>query len=176
MSGHVFVDETKHRQYLLVAAVVLPADLDVIRKVVRELVLPGQRRVHMKNENDGRKRCIVAAIADAEVRATVYDAGLRYRTERDRRGACLRGLVDDTARRGDTMLVLEQDDSLLRWDNQQLVDLTRGAGCREMLRYEHRRACSEPLLSIPDAIAWCWAKGGSWRRQVGPAVERVRTV
>jgi hypothetical protein len=50
------------------------------------------------------------------------------------------------------MLVVEQDDSLMRWDNQQLVDLTRAAGCREVLRYEHRRACSEPLLT----------SGGHW--------------
>ncbi|MGH3942102.1 MAG: hypothetical protein ACRDTG_26465 [Pseudonocardiaceae bacterium] len=38
----------------------------------------------------------------------------RY-NERERRANCLRAIVDDAASRADTMLVLEQDDSLLSW-------------------------------------------------------------
>ena len=56
MSGHVFVDETKQRSYLLVAAVVVPANLDPLRRLVRSLVLPGQRRLHMKDETRGAAR------------------------------------------------------------------------------------------------------------------------
>jgi hypothetical protein len=55
VSGHFFVDETKHRGYLLVASAVPPGDLDPLRKLIRGLILPGQRRLHMKNENDQRK-------------------------------------------------------------------------------------------------------------------------
>ena len=53
------------------------------------------------------------------------------------------------------MLVLEQDDTLHSWDNQRLIEFTREAGCRETLRYEHRRAASGQLLAIPEAISWC---------------------
>jgi len=174
--SHVFVDETKHRGYLLVAGVLVPDDLDSVRRLLRDLVLPGQRRLHMKNENDQRRRVIASAISVSGVTATVYDAGRRYRNERERRAACLRALVDDTAQRGDAMLVLEQDDTLLSWDNQRLIEYTRAAGCRDTLRYEHRRAASELLLAVPDAIAWCWAKGGDWRRRVEPIVGAVRQV
>lgn len=176
MNGHVFVDETKHRDYLLVASVVVPAELDVMRKSLRELVLPGQRRLHMKNESDQRKRAIAAVIAGSGIVATVYDAGRRYRTDRDRRAACLQALIVDTAARGDALLVLEQDDTLLSWDKQRLIEFTRAAGCRETLRYEHRRASVEPLLALPDAIAWCWAKGGEWRRRIQPVVADTRSV
>ena len=72
------------------------------------------------------------------------------------------------------MLVPEQDDSLLSWDNQHLIEFTRAAGCRATLRYEHRRAPTELALAIPDAIAWCWAKGGDWRRRIEPVVTNVR--
>jgi hypothetical protein len=75
---HVFVDETKHHGYLLVAAAVLPGDLDLTRKIVRSLVPPGQRRLHMKAEGDRRRRCIAAVVAGTEVRAVVYDAGPRW--------------------------------------------------------------------------------------------------
>jgi len=176
VNGHIFVDETKHRDYLLVAGVVIPGDLDPIRKAVRGLVLPGQRRLHINAENDSRRRAIAAMIVDNAIQATIYDAGRRYSTERDRRAACLHALVGDAARRGDVMLILEQDDTLVSWDNRHLIDYTRAAGCRDTLRYEHRRAAAEQVLAVPDAIAWCWAKGGDWRRRVAPVVTDVRIV
>ena len=110
MSGHVYVDETKNRGYLLVATVVTPRDLDPIRRTDRGLVLPGQRRLHMKNESVQRRRSIATSIVVTGIQATIYDAGHRYGNERERRAACLRSLVNDAARRGDTLLVLEQDD------------------------------------------------------------------
>jgi hypothetical protein len=91
----------------------VPAGLDTVRKVIRGLILPGQRRLHMKDESNPRRRSIASAITVAGVQATIYDAGRRYPTESERRAACLRALVADAARRGDTMLVLEQDDTLL---------------------------------------------------------------
>jgi hypothetical protein len=176
VSNHVLVDESKQRGYLLVASVVVPSDLDSVRRVLRGLVLPGQRRLHMKDESESRKRSIATAIAVSGVTATIYDAGRRYRDERARRAACLHALVLDAARRGDAMLVLEQDDTLLSWDNQRLIEFTRQAGCRDTLRYEHRRAASELLLAAPDAVAWCWAKGGDWRRRIESIVTDVREV
>ena len=74
------------------------------------------------------------------------------------------------------MLVLEQDDTLLSWDNRRRIEFTREAGCRSTLRYEHRRAASELVLAAPDAVAWCWARGGDWRRRIEPFVTDVRTV
>ncbi len=175
MSSHVFVDESKEHDYLLVASIHASGELDDLRKLMRGLVLRGQRRVHMKKESDPRRRAIAAAICGAGVTATVYDAGQRYRDELDARAACLHGLVEDAVGRGDTMLVIEQDDSLLEWDRRRLYSTARDAHL-PLLRYEHRRASAEQLLAIPDAIAWCWAKGGHWRRRIQPAVTTVRQV
>lgn len=176
MSGaHIFVDETKRRDYLMVAAVALPAEQKAFRALIRELKLPGQRRLHMQSESDPRRRAIASSIVRAGVRATVYNAGSRYKTERDRRAACLHALVHDAARRRDELLVIEEDQSLRSWDQQRLIELTRAANCRS-LRYEHRTAGQEQLLALPDAIAWCVAKGGDWLRRIEPCVENVITV
>ncbi len=113
MSRHLFVDGTKERDYLLVASLHVSGDLDDLRKLIRGLVLKGQRRVHMKKERDSRKRVIAAAICGAGVTATVYDAGRHYRNELDARAVCLRGLIDDVSRQEDTLLVLERNDSLI---------------------------------------------------------------
>lgn len=173
MTGaHIFVDETKRRDYLLVAAVTLPAEQRALRAMIRGLTLPGQRRLHMKSESDPRKRMIASAIVDAGVRATVYNAGSSYKNERDRRAACLQALVQDAARRRDELLIIEEDQTLRRWDQQRLIELTRAADCQS-LRYEHRTAAQEQLLALPDAIAWCVAKGGDWLRRIDPCVETV---
>ena len=74
------------------------------------------------------------------------------------------------------MLVVEQDDSLLWWDRQRLIEITREVGCRDTLRYEHRRAEQDMLLAVPDAIAWCWAKGRQWRDRIQPLVTEVRAI
>lgn len=176
LSGtHVFVDESKQRNYLLVASVHRAEDLDDVRKVMRGLVLKGQRRVHMAKESDARRRAIAAAICGAGVQAVVYDAGRRYPDELSARAACLARLVADIAGYGDSVVVFEQDDSLLEWDRRRLYKLAREASAPRM-RYEHRRARGEHLLAIPDAIAWCWARGGDWRRRIGPAIADIRPV
>ncbi len=175
MSGHVFVDETKRRDYLLVSVVIATEQLDPTRRTLRDLVMPGQRRLHMKDESNSRKGMLADMIAKSIVKATIYDAG-RGHTERECRAACLEALVADIALRGDMFLILEQDDSLLSWDRQHLIEMTRRSDCSDGLRYEHHRAEQELLLSIPDAIAWCWARGGQWRDRVRPVVTDVRKV
>lgn len=176
MSGRVFVDETKRHGYLLVAVALAGADVEHMRKTLRALVLSGQRRLHMNDESDPRRRTIAAAIVEGPLTATVYDAARRHRNERERRAACLRAVVTDAATRGDGLVVIEQDQTLIRSDDQLLIEATRAAGCRETLRWQHTTAAGEPLLAIPDAIAWCWAKGGDWRRRVEPVVALVREV
>jgi hypothetical protein len=112
VSRHIFVDETKHRDYLLAAGVVISSHLDQVRKNLRELVLPGQRRLHMNAESDSRRKLIAALVATSPVTATIYDAGRRYPTERDRRATCLQALVRNNAGHPDSILVLEQDETL----------------------------------------------------------------
>ncbi len=151
MSSHLFVDESKEHDYLLVASVQVSGELDDLRKLMRGLVLRGQRRVHMKKESDPRRRAIAAAICGAGVTATVYDAGQRYRDELDARAACLRGLVEDAAGRGDTLLVIEQDDSLLDWDRRQLYARAREAPPAAPALRTPRSSCSPSLTRSPGA-------------------------
>jgi hypothetical protein len=42
--------------------------------------------------------------------------------------------------------------------------------------YSHQTLATQPLLAIPDVIAWCWARGGHWRRRVMPVIADVTQV
>lgn len=169
----MYVDETKAKGYVLAAAVVLPSDVTAIRKTVRALIAPGQPRLHMKAEKTPHQRAILSALVPLDLTVTLYEADARtHRTDIARRRACLAQLVHDQAGLCEH-LVLESDTTQDARDRQALIDLTRAAGCRDTMTYEHATATSGPLLSIPDAIAWAWARGGDWRRRVQPVVERV---
>lgn len=170
---YVYVDETKRSGYVIAAVAV--SDPAAARRVVRSLILPGQRRVHMVRERPARKRQIVDAICALTVTAAIYDAGHHHPTELAARAACFDALLADL-KGNDTYLTIEQDDGLVRYDNQWLIEATRATGQRDTLRYEHSRASTEPLLAIPDIAAWCWTKGGDWRRLVDPIIVTTRTV
>lgn len=171
----MFIDESKARDYLMVAAVIPSVDTATTRTLLRSLMMAGQPRLHMKKESEPRKKQIAAALVRSGVQAVVYTAD-QHTGELAARAICLNAVIADAARHGISRLVLERDDSLIRWDSQRLIELTRQHHCRDTLTYQLLTARQELLLCIPDAIAWCWAKGGHWHRRIQPAVTTVRQV
>lgn len=176
MSGHVFVDETKARDYLLVAVALGSADLRTARAEIRSLTMPGQARLHMHRESDSRRRKILAAISRLPVEATIFravDADRPRRKEAERRRACLQELVTGAIRDARTTICLEHDDSMIQVDRRVLIAVTKAHRSEDALLYRHDRAASEPLLALPDAIAWAWARGGEWRPRCEEMVTKV---
>jgi hypothetical protein len=174
MTAHVFVDETKEKGYLVTAAALLSGDLASARRTIRGLVMGNQRRIHFHKESDQRRKLILDAVVDLAPEVTIYDGSAHGR--RHQRDACLLRLIADAAQAGVSMLVLEQDDSVLDVDKRLLYRRVRELGCEDTLVYRHHRAHEEPLLALPDAIAWCWHRGGHWKKRVEPLVTAIRRV
>lgn len=131
----------------------------------------------MKDERDSRRKAIAGVILRSGVEAVVYDAGRRFSSELERRAECLRELINDVATYpGPSHLVIDKDDSLLMRDRECLIEFSRKAGCKERLQYEHTKSATDQLLVIPDAVAWCWAKGGVWRELIRPIVTSVKEI
>jgi hypothetical protein len=180
MSGrHAFVDESKRGGYVVVAAVVVPGDLDATRRALRGLLLPEQSALHFKNERDDRRRQLLTGICDLPVEALVYVSDAKGQVEARR--ACLRAVVADLVGEGAAWLVLELSDGDLAADRRTLFAAVRehqgdGSGPDGPLRYDHLRAAADPLLWVPDAVAWAWAHGGVWRERVSSLVAGVTQV
>jgi hypothetical protein len=64
------------------------------------------------------------------------DVATHHRNERQRRSACLRALIEDHANARDAHIVLDEDETMVKFDNQKLIEYTRAAGCRDTLHYE----------------------------------------
>ncbi|WP_286929748.1 MULTISPECIES: hypothetical protein [Aeromicrobium] len=178
MGTQFFVDETKAKGYVVVPVACPDAALSVSRRAFAKLVLPGQRALHMKNESARRRSQIAGAVCDLRhvgVRAWVLDAGRGPESELSRRERALRALVVRAAPEGAAHLILDLDETLVARDARALSAAVREARAPSVT-YSHQSLRAQPLLALPDVIAWCWARGGDWRRRVGPIVNDARTV
>ena len=165
---HAFMDETKDSGLIVVGVVVDPSAIPTMRKDLNALRMKGQRRIHFAKDSPSRRRTIAAALSAMPVAAVVFDArGVRDpRVARERALACA---VDRLAANSVRRLILEQDDSLVQSDRRVLFRATRAAAYD--LEYVHARPASEPLLWIPDAIAWSVARGGDWARRISDLID-----
>lgn len=167
---------SKRRDFVLVAGAVLPDSLGSARRQIQSLYLPGQHGIHMVKEREGRQRSILRVVAALEVEVTVYLATKgSYKTERMARQRCIEELVTDIARRGHSHLCIERDDSTAAEDRRTIRHQLQQVNYRDRLSYRHGKVASEPLLVIPDAVAWAWPQR-NWRRACDGIVSQVREV
>jgi hypothetical protein len=166
----VFVDESKANDYLLAASAVDSGDAAAMRKAVRDLVLPGQNRLHMAKESDTRRRQILDRIGDLPVATTIFRAPKDGRNEVERRARCVEALVMDFPDEAELSICFERDETLVTRDRRQVLVAAHQSG--RSVPHRHTTASDEPLLAIPDALAWAWARGGPWRRRCPCTTER----
>ncbi|HSV64386.1 MAG TPA: hypothetical protein VLJ59_00570 [Mycobacteriales bacterium] len=153
-------------------ALVDPADLGRLRRLLRGLLMPGQRELHAKKEAPQRLRAIVAKIIADGVRARIYLC--RYGADQEAaRQRCLLRLVEDLLDDGVRRLVLDSRPGRDRHDERTIWAVLGKRPQESGLTYEHMDSAAEQLLWLADVIAWCHGAGSDWRRRIAPAVVRV---
>ncbi|WP_460660478.1 hypothetical protein [Kribbella swartbergensis] len=132
------------------------------RKAITGLLLARQRRIHFQKESPARQRKILAAIGELDFRVRLY---AEARADVSSRHRCLTAIIRDAAPATER-LVVERDESTLDFDRQTLYRAVRTYECVDSLQYELLAPHLDPLLWVPDAVVWAWAKGGEWREEV----------
>ncbi|MEV6287215.1 hypothetical protein [Kribbella sp. NPDC051770] len=125
------------------------------------MLLPERERLHFRHETDARRKQILHVIAEFHLLVDLYQA------ERDTladRQACLQAIVRDAAGTAER-LVVERDESTYQRDRRTLHAACHRYNCPD-LRWDLLAPKLDPLLWVPDAVAWAWARGGPWRRLV----------
>lgn len=172
---HAFVDETKAKGLVVAAAIMDPAALPAARKVLNGLRAGGQSRIHFAKESDRRRRSICSAISDLGVSVHVYDAKA-IKDQKVGRDLSLSLMVEDLVALSVSRLILEQDDSLLQADRRTLYQAVSRCGAQASMSYQHLKAKDEPMLWVPDAVAWCLARGQEWPARVESMIATRRNV
>jgi hypothetical protein len=169
---HAFVDESKRGGYVVVAVVVASADLAGTRQQLRWMLLPGQRALHFKNEQDGRRRQLLGQMTGLELTANLYVR--RGGSDVESRRRCLEAATEDLAKLGVDRLVLELSDGDFAADKRTLFRAKQESDAS--FTYHHLRAPQEPILWVADGVAWAWSQGGPWRSAISKLVGEIRQV
>lgn len=100
----------------------------------------------------------MGVVAHLECEAWVYWAPKDGSPVAEARMSCLAALARDClASFGRVELVIEEDNSMRKWDNQVLTIVKAELGEeRDRLVWSHAKPSMRPLLSVPDIIGWCY--------------------
>lgn len=165
MSWQAYADESvRGRAYMMCLTMVSSSKVKDVRRSVRALASPGQRRVHFVKESDRHRRRILKAMVGLDTRSVIYV--VKHQDQLAAREAILESIVKDVLKDRVTRLVLESRAGQDRRD-RSIIARGIGSGLRTPLDYAHHAAHEEPLLWVPDALAWSWGRGGHWRKLVG---------
>jgi hypothetical protein len=170
----IFVDESKADGFLLAAAPIPCSAVSRIRAEVTRLHLPRQVRLHFTTESPQRRKQIIGAFASlGDISAIVYDASGFGKDGKAGRDAAIARMAASAAMMPASRIILERDDSVVDQDSAIIKAQLVEAGVEHVVGVDHLRAREEPLLAIPDALAWCWTKGGEWRKLAEPLIADV---
>lgn len=161
---HAFADESSRNDvYIICAATVLVADLHVARVALKAMCPKGQRRIHFSTESDSRRRKILDKMSKLETSTTIYVA--RSRNQTKARAAILQKMLPQLLDMGAQRLVLDSREGQDHVDRQTIYSAL-GQDSQANFTYDHHPSATEPLLWIPDAVAWAWGRDNKWKERV----------
>lgn len=135
------------------------------------MLLPGQRSLHFGNESSKRRRSLLASISELPVHVHMYVSAQK---EQAARRLSIAVLLSDLIVLDARRLVIEhREPSQDRTETSQIAEAVQRGAAPESLEFEHLGRHQEPLLWVPDAVAWAYGAGGDWRRRVDGLVARV---
>lgn len=151
-SAGVYVDESKHPAYVIAAVYVAAGDSDSMRKQLRQLLQPGQSRLHMSKESHRRQRELAQFLVGHGLHIRLYRGGVG-RPQRDEQVA---RMAADAIQLGASTLVLESAQGVDAADRSTIGSVVSRYESHVELAYHHEVPQAEPLLWLADMAAWMW--------------------
>jgi len=147
-----FVDESvRPGRYLLGAVIVATDEAGRLRRAVRKLLLPGQRKLHFKTEGRRRRRELLDALGQLDVEAIVYSCRLSNDVGAEvARSRCVAALVRELqSRRCESELLIESCEQLDAMDG---VPGWMRHGYAVTVHKAQGRTCDHGLLLASDDL------------------------
>jgi hypothetical protein len=123
----------------------------------------------MSEASKAQRKEYVSAIAELGISSRIYVARTGYEKFESRpRERCLASVFRDHEKSKSITIESGSVDHL----DKQLINRFVSEGIR-FPTVTHVQPQQEPLLWLPDIIAWAYGRGGEWRRSVESLIENV---
>lgn len=168
-----FVDESlRSGRYLLGCVVVDVSAAGPMRRDVRKLLLANERRLHIRKSDRPQRLRILGTLARWDLDARIYEC--RHRdsvgSEEARQLGIERLIADLQATGKATTVYIERREGA---DDRDRATIIRVRRRRPPLEFHHLRPPDDPLLWLPDCIAWAVGAGGEWQQVLGGTVDVI---
>ncbi|CAB4343888.1 unannotated protein [freshwater metagenome] len=171
MSFNTYVDESVRDNFLLCGVNIVQSLIPGTRDALRELKPTDRSHIHMYRERRATQIAVADFVSNLPISCWLITVSTATAKEPLARPMALSALSKMGSLRGSRLLTLD-DTSARRVDSQILREVARGVNY-QFPHYRHMNSRHEPLLWLPDIIAWCYGRGGTWRDSVEPLVTEV---
>lgn len=172
MTHQIFVDESLRPESYFLVSVAIPSTLiERLRHEMRNTLPSHGQQLHMSKETSvTRKRALnfVARLAPKIIVISNYQYGI---SKIQARSECITKLC---------AIEIIQTASFLTFDSTNSLEIDRRilksaaqSSTNFFPIYRHVSSKSEPLLWLPDIIAWSWGRGSDWKSQISHLVHEI---
>jgi hypothetical protein len=91
---------------------------------------------------------------------------VKGKSEAAARKICLEALMKSLDKSFRYSIIFDLDDNRDQMDRLTLSNSSKKLCMEDRLEYRHAEPYHENLLWLPDAVAWSFSRGGSWRKEV----------
>jgi hypothetical protein len=171
MSCNTYVDESARNNYLLCGVNVQQNEISEVRDTLRALRPRSQSRIHMYQESKATQAALLREIRALNVSSWIISISVQVAKLPNSRFIAISKIAGIESFRESRLLVMDQSSSYVG-DKRVLSQVARKVDY-QFPHYRHMNSRHEPLLWLPDIIAWCYGRGGTWRDAVEPLVTEV---
>ncbi len=165
MPANVYIDESIRRdKYILVACFVNHQQHQSVRRELKKLRQRGSETIHMYSEPLQRQKVIAHSVVEMDIRSIVVSETLLAKPVILARSLCLQTMGNFESIRNAHQMTLDSSNSL-RLDRKILSDKAYEFN-GVFPQYRHLSRRQEPLLWLPDIVAWCVGKGGNFAKMM----------
>ena len=171
VTRNLYIDESIRDSYILCSVAVQSTQVSSTRSALKKLREPGRSSIHMQKETRTRQIQISEEISTFNCQATIIEVSLNGLTDLSARLKALEHLFSRNDTLSAQLITFDASNSVSQ-DNR-LLSTVLSSTSNWMPHYRHLKFTYEPLLWLPDIIAWCYGRGGTWRDAVEPLVTEV---
>lgn len=165
---NVYIDESQRGNRYYICVVSVPeSEMQTIRAFLRTSCPSGVSRIHMHATSQNLQRHLLRTIKDFNLDITLVATrkvrGDSHLAPRERCLCAAFAIAQSVSVRN---IFLENSNSI-HWDKQLISRFINDT--RQPMPYiSHANPAFEPLLWLPDIVAWGYGRGGDWRTLTAP--------